>query len=103
MGRTYQLQLTDFQSQATQIGTEVNITSIHTASGLDFDSSCTVASQFKSKLLFQRDAASLIAPDTIKANNYCNLLAMNLTYLNSMPANCRKESTSRKEVFYVSF
>jgi hypothetical protein len=31
----YQLQLSDFQSD-TQIGSDVNITSIHTASSLDF-------------------------------------------------------------------
>jgi hypothetical protein len=44
---TYQLQLTDFQSKATQIGTEDNITSIHTASVLDFGFIMNnVASQF---------------------------------------------------------
>jgi hypothetical protein len=36
-GTYLQLQLTDFQSQATQSGTEVNIT-IHTASALILDS-----------------------------------------------------------------
>jgi hypothetical protein len=30
----YQLQLSDFQSEATQIGSDVNIISIHTASSL---------------------------------------------------------------------
>jgi hypothetical protein len=41
--------------------------------------------QFNSKVncSFQRDAGSLIAPDTITANKLLDLLAMNLTYLNS--------------------
>jgi hypothetical protein len=43
---------------------------------------------------------SLIAPDTITANKL-QFAAMNLTYLNSMPVNCVKKSTSRKEVFLM--
>jgi hypothetical protein len=69
MGRTYQLQLTDFQSQATQSGTW-NITQYpycfkpwfwihHKQYSVPIKKvNCSV----------QRDAASLIAPDTIKAN-----------------------------------
>jgi hypothetical protein len=72
------------------MGPEVSITSIHTASNLDFGFMMNnVASKtlIQSKLLFQRDAGSLIAPDTITANKLLDLLAMNLTYLNSMPVN----------------
>jgi hypothetical protein len=72
---SYQLQLTDFQSQATQIGNEVNITSIHTASSPDFgfmmnNVAFLFTKKFNSKVdcSFNRDASSLIAPDTITAN-----------------------------------
>jgi hypothetical protein len=96
----HQLQLTDFQSKATQIGTEDSITSIHTASVLDFgfimNNVAFMFTKFNSSklsemLVFNRS-------DTITANKLA-FCYMNLTYLNSMPANCSKKSTSRKELF----
>jgi hypothetical protein len=79
--------------------------SIHTASVLDFGfimNNVEFMSQFNSKVncSFQRDAGSLIAPDTIRLINYWILLAMNLTYLNSMPVNC-KEIYEQKGTFLM--
>ena len=69
----YQLQLSDFQSLATQIG-EVNIYSLQTASSFDFSfymNSIEFMStkNFNSKVncSFTKDAASLVAPDTLIA------------------------------------
>ena len=69
----YQLQLTDFQSPATKIG-EVNIYSLHTASSFDFafymnSIEFMATKNFNSKVncYFTRDAASLVAPDTLMA------------------------------------
>lgn len=71
----YKLQLSDFQSKGTEIGnTEIN--SIHTASGLDFSIQMTniefmFTKNFNSKVstTFKRDAASIIATDTVTANH----------------------------------
>jgi hypothetical protein len=68
MGRTYQLQLTDFQSQATQSGTEVNITVSILLQTLILIHHKQYSPIQKVNCSVQRDAASLIAPDTIKAN-----------------------------------
>jgi hypothetical protein len=74
----YQLQLSDFQSPATQIG-NVSMYSLHTASIIDFTYAMTNAEfmftkNFNSKVscAFNRDAASLIAPDTATAYDLVN-------------------------------
>jgi hypothetical protein len=66
----YQLQLSDFQSPSTEIG-DVNIYSLHTASGIDFSFAMSHAEfmftkNFNAKVncSFKRDAASLVAPDS---------------------------------------
>ncbi len=71
----YKIQLTDFQSKGTQIG-NTQINSIHTASGLDFSIQMTniefmFTKNFNSKVsaTFKRDAASIIATDSITAKH----------------------------------
>jgi hypothetical protein len=70
---SYQLQLSDFQSPATQIGGS-NIYSLHTAANLNFSFSMSNAEfmftkNFNSKIscTFNREAASIIAPDSATA------------------------------------
>lgn len=70
-----QLQISDFQSKGTQIG-DTKINSIHTASGLDFSLQMSniefmFTKNFNSKVssTFKRDAASIIATDTITAKH----------------------------------
>jgi hypothetical protein len=92
---TYQLQLTDFQSQTTQSGTEENITGIHTASNLDFGFINNIASQFKVNCSVQRDAASLIAPDTIKANKLLQFASYEFD-LSELYARLQKEIYEQK-------
>lgn len=71
----YQLSLADFQSPATQIG---GVSSYILHSGASFDFSFSMSSgefmftkNFNPKVncTFRRDAASLVAPDSIMANN----------------------------------
>ena len=69
----YQLKLADFQSPATQIG-QGNIYSIQAASSFDFafymnNFEFMVTKNFNSKVncSFKRDAAALVAPDTLMA------------------------------------
>jgi hypothetical protein len=82
-----QITTIDFQSEATQIGSDVSITSIHTASSLDFafiDEQCefmfTKTQLRKSKLLFPKKTVINCLTDTITTTNWI-LLAMNLTIL----------------------
>jgi hypothetical protein len=70
----YQLQLSDFQSEGTQIG-GTSISSMQTASSLQFGFQMSniefmFTKNFNSKVIcaFQRDAALIVAPDTITAN-----------------------------------
>ncbi|MFL9830763.1 hypothetical protein ABS764_07880 [Flavobacterium sp. ST-87] len=70
----YQIQLSDFQSKATQIG-NVNTNSIQTASGLNFSIQMSniefmFTKNFNSKVstTFKRESALLIATDTTTAN-----------------------------------
>lgn len=70
----YQIQFSDFQSKATQIG-NVNTNSIQTASGLNFSIQMSnvefmFTKNFNSKVstTFKRESASIIATDTITAN-----------------------------------
>jgi hypothetical protein len=70
-----QLQISDFQSKGTQIG-ETKVNSIHTASGLDFSLQMSniefmFTKDFNSKVssTFKRDAASIIATDTVNAKH----------------------------------
>lgn len=69
----YQLQLSDFQSRATQIG-ESNIYSIHTTSGIQFayamsNAEFMMTKNFNSKVScsFDRSAASIVASDSTLA------------------------------------
>ncbi|WP_367771626.1 hypothetical protein AB3G33_16260 [Flavobacterium sp. WC2421] len=71
----YKLQLSDFQSKGTLIG-NTQINSIHTASGLDFSLQMSniefmFTKNFNSKVssTFKRDAASIIATDTLTAKH----------------------------------
>jgi hypothetical protein len=71
---TYQLQLSDFQSNETQVG-GTTITSMQTASNLEFGFQMSnvefmFTKNFNSKVncAFQRDAAMIVAPDAATAN-----------------------------------
>lgn len=74
----YQLQLSDFQSPASQIG-DVTIYSLHFPSSIDFSFYMTngefmFTKNFNSKVkcVFQRNASSIIAPDSIIALDVLN-------------------------------
>lgn len=69
----YKLQLSDFQSSATEIG-EGNIYSLHSSAGFDFsfymsNAEFMFTKNFNSKVncSFNRNAASLVAPDSAMA------------------------------------
>ena len=71
---TYQLQLSDFQSNETQVG-GTTITSMQTASNLEFGFQMSnvefmFTKNFNSKVscAFQKDAAMIVAPDAATAN-----------------------------------
>lgn len=71
----YQLQLSDFQSSTTQVG-GTNIYSLHTASSMDFsfymsNGEFMFTKNFNSKVncSFNRNAASLVAPDSLIATD----------------------------------
>jgi hypothetical protein len=73
--RDYQLQLSDFQSPATEIGSGT-MYSLHSGVGMDFSFSMTNAEftftkNFNSKVncSFNRSASSLVAPDSLYADN----------------------------------
>lgn len=107
----YELQLSDFQSEATQIGSDVTITSIHTASSLDFGFMMSniefmFTKNFNSKVncFFQRDAGSLIAPDTITANKLLNFARYEFDLSELYARKLRKEIYEQKGTFSdVSF
>ena len=71
----YQLEVSDFQSSATQIG-GVNVASLHTSLGVDFSFYMSnfefmVTKNFNAKVnnTFKREAASLVAPDENSAKD----------------------------------
>jgi hypothetical protein len=102
----YQLQLSDFQSKATQIGSELSITSIHTASSLDFafmmnNVEFMFTKNFNSKVncSFQRDSGSLIAPDTITANKLLDFARYEFDLSELYARKLRKEIYQKKGTF----
>ncbi|SEA01257.1 hypothetical protein SAMN05443667_101607 [Flavobacterium gillisiae] len=107
----YQLQLSDFQSEATQIGSEVSVTSINTASSLDFafmmnNVEFMFTKNFNSKVncSFQRDAAYLVAPDTNTANKLLDFARYEFDLSELYARKLRKEIYEQKGTFSdVSF
>jgi len=74
----YQLQLSDFQAATTQVG-ETNVYHIQMHSGIEFGFNMLAAEfmftkNFNGKVncVFNRDASSLLAPDSITAQNLVN-------------------------------
>lgn len=74
----YQLRITDFKSPSSKVG-ESNIYSLHTVANMDFSFQMSNAEflftkNFNSKVscIFNRDAASLIAPDSVTAYQMLN-------------------------------
>lgn len=108
---TYELQLSDFQSNATQIGSEVTVTSINTASSLDFafmmsNVEFMFTKNFNSKVncSFQRDAAYLIAPDALTANKLLDFARYEFDLSELYARKLRKEIYEQKGTFSdVSF
>jgi hypothetical protein len=101
----YQLQLSDFQSNATQIG-NVKINSIHTASSLDFAFQMSniefmFTKNFNSKVnsTFKRDAASIIAIDTNTANYLVNFAQYEFDLSELYARKLRKEIYDQKGTF----
>jgi hypothetical protein len=102
----YQLQLSDFQSEATQIGSELSITSIHAASSLDFafmmnNVEFMFTKNFNSKVncSFQRDSGSLIAPDSITANKLLDFARYEFDLSELYARKLRKEIYEKKGTF----
>jgi hypothetical protein len=106
----YQLQLSDFQSNATQIGA-VKINSIHTASSLDFAFQMSnvefmFTKNFNAKVIssFKRDAASIIATDSITAKYLLNFAQYEFDLSELYARKLRKEIYDKKGTFSdVSF
>lgn len=106
----HELQLSDFQSSATQIG-NVKINSIHTASSLDFAFQMSniefmFTKNFNSKVscTFKRDAASIIATDNRTANYLVNFAQYEFDLSELYARKLRKEIYDQKGTFSdVSF
>jgi hypothetical protein len=106
----YQLQLSDFQSSATQIG-NVKINSINTASSLDFSFQMSniefmFTKNFNSKVnsTFKRDAASIIATDNSAAQYLINFAQYEFDLSELYARKLRKEIYLQKGTFSdVSF
>ncbi len=106
----YQLQLSDFQSSSTQIG-DSKIYSIHSASGLDFAFHMTNAEfmftkNFNQKVscYFNRSAASIVAPDSLFAEDLVNFARYEFDLAELYARKLRKRLNEEKGTFSdVSF
>lgn len=101
----YELQLSDFQSGATQIG-DVKINSIHTASSLDFAFQMSniefmFTKNFNSKVscTFKRDAASIIATNNNTATYLVNFAQYEFDLAELYARKLRKEIYDKKGTF----
>ena len=101
----YQLQLSDFQSPATQIG-GVTIYSLHSAASFDFSFSMTsgefmFTKNFNPKVncTFRRDAASLVAPDSIFANDLLGFARYEFDLAELYARKFRKRLYEEKDAF----
>jgi len=106
----YQLQLSDFLSKETQIG-NVDIYSLNTASYIDFFFNMTTGEfmftkNFNPKVncSFKRDAAYLIAPDSLTAINLLNFAQYEFDLSELYARKFRKNLYENKDAFSdVSF
>lgn len=106
----YQLQLSDFQASSTQIG-DSKIYSIHSASGLDFAFHMTNAEfmftkNFNQKVscYFNRSAASIVAPDSLFAEDLVNFARYEFDLAELYARKLRKRLNEEKGTFSdVSF
>lgn len=101
----YKLQLSDFQSNGTQIG-NTQINSIHTASGLDFSLQMSniefmFTKNFNSKVssTFKREAASIIATDTITAKHLLDFAQYEFDLSELYARKLRKDLYTNKGTF----
>lgn len=102
---SYQLQLSDFQSSATQIG-GTTMYSLHSASSLDFsfymsNAEFMFTKNFNSKVncSFNRSAASLVAPDTLIANDLLGFARYEFDLSELYARKLRKRLFEEKEAF----
>ncbi len=100
-----QLQLSDFQSKGTQIG-NTQINSIHTASGLDFSIQMSniefmFTKNFNSKVSssFKRDAASIIATDSVTAKHLLDFCQYEFDLSELYARKLRKDLYTNKGTF----
>ncbi len=106
----YQLQLSDFQSPATQVGNS-NVYSLHTSASLDFSFQMSNAEfmftkNFNSKVncSFKRNAAALVAPDSATAIELLNFARYEFDLSELYARKLRKKLYEGKAVFSdVSF
>jgi hypothetical protein len=106
----YQLRLSDFQSPATQIG-GVTIYSLHSAASFDFafamsNGEFMFTKNFNPKVncTFRRDAASLVAPDSIFANDLLGFARYEFDLAELYARKFRKRLYEEKDAFSdVSF
>jgi hypothetical protein len=106
-GRYLPTTINKFSIKATQIRIRGSITSIHTASVLDFgfmmnNVDFVLQSLIQSKLPFQRDAGSLIAPDTITANKLLDFARYEFDLSELYARKLRKEIYEQKGTFLMS-
>lgn len=101
----YQLQLSDFQSPATQIG-GVTIYSLHSAASFDFSFSMTsgefmFTKNFNPKVncTFRRDAASMVSPDSARANDLLGFARYEFDLAELYARKFRKRLYEEKDAF----
>jgi hypothetical protein len=101
----YQLQLSDFKSPATQIGS-VNIYSLFSGASLDFSFYMTNAEfmftknfNLKVNCSFNRDGASLVAPDSLFAFEFLNFARFHFDLTELYARKFRKKLFEEKGAF----
>lgn len=103
--KDYKLQLSDFKSPSTQIGS-VDLYSLHIPTYLDFSFHMTNAEfmftkNFNSKVIcsFNRDAASLVASDSLNALDLLNFARFDFDLAELYARKLRKKLYEEKGVF----
>ena len=101
----YQLRLSDFQSPATQIG-GVTIYSLHSAASFDFSFSMSsgefmFTKNFNPKVncSFNRGAASMVAPDSARANDLLSFARYEFDLAELYARKFRKRLYEEKDAF----
>jgi hypothetical protein len=101
----YQIQLSDFKSPASQIGS-TNVYSVHAANGIEFSFYMSAGEfmftrNFNSKVknIFKRSSASLVAPDSLVANQLLDFARFEFDLSELYSRKFRKKIYENKSAF----